>query len=114
VRTFNTEGPCNPKFHYTLPIEPRLPEIRGLIDASSYIVLHAPRQSGKTTLVRTLAERLTAEGKFAALYVSCEEATKLQTDDVRESQRRLLEAIADEAADALPAELRPPEWRDPP
>jgi hypothetical protein len=95
-----------------LPVEPRLPEARELIGQAEYFVLHAPRQTGKTTLVRTLAELLTAEGKFAALYVSCEEATKLQTDDVRESQWRLLEAIAEEAADTLPAELRPPEWPD--
>lgn len=110
MRKFNIEGPCLAEFDYMLPAEPRLPEVRGLIDDARYVVLHAPRQTGKTTLVRGLAEQLAASGEYAALYVSCEEATKAAADDLKEAQRILMDAIADEAAAQLPAELQPPEW----
>jgi len=48
-RRFNTAGPNQPDIHYTLDPEPRLPGLRALIDQREYFVLHAPRQSGKTT-----------------------------------------------------------------
>jgi predicted AAA+ superfamily ATPase len=36
-----------------------------------YFVVH-PRQTGKTTTLRALAEELTAAGEHAALHFSCE------------------------------------------
>ena len=56
MRFFNTAGPCDPAKHYMLPPERRLPGVRGLIDQEQYFVLHAPRQTGKTTSVRALAQ----------------------------------------------------------
>ncbi len=35
-------------------------------------MVHAPRQTGKTTALRALAQELTAIGRYAALYFSCE------------------------------------------
>jgi len=35
--------------HYMLPPEPRLPGALDLIDEGLYFVVHAPRQTGKTT-----------------------------------------------------------------
>src|SRR5215475_3023680 len=72
MRFFNTAGPCNPAKHYMLPPERRLPGVRGLIEQEQYFVLHAPRQTGKTTSVRALAQALASEGLYAALVVSCE------------------------------------------
>lgn len=69
---FNTAGPCDPAKHYMLPPERRLPGLRRLIDRELYFVVHAPRQSGKTTLFRTLAPALTESGRYAALLASCE------------------------------------------
>ena len=46
---FNTAGPCIPDEHYMLPALDRLPEIRHLIARRQYFVIHAPRQTGKTT-----------------------------------------------------------------
>jgi predicted AAA+ superfamily ATPase len=71
-RFFNTAGPCDPRIHYMLPPERRLPAVRGLIDQQHYFVLHAPRQSGKTTYLRSLAPALTSDGRLAALVASCE------------------------------------------
>jgi hypothetical protein len=72
LRHFNTAGPCVPALHYMLPALDRLPGIEGLVDRQGCFVLHAPRQTGKTTALRELAVRLTASGRFAALYASCE------------------------------------------
>lgn len=54
MRYFNTAGPCLPDRHYLVPPEPRLPDARGLIDRGHYFVVHAPRQTGKTTTLRQL------------------------------------------------------------
>jgi AAA ATPase domain len=106
---FNTAGPCFPDWHYMLAPEPRLPEARPLIDRGQYFVLHAPRQTGKTTTLLALAERLTAEGGYAALYFSCELAEVAGDDDVR-AQLDILAAIRQSVGfQRLPAELRPPD-----
>ena len=72
TRYFNTTGSCDPALHYTVASEQRLPEARRLAERGQYFVLHAPRQTGKTTLLRTLAKALNVEGRFAAVAFSCE------------------------------------------
>jgi hypothetical protein len=72
ARFFNTAGPCSPQDHYMLPSERRLPGLRRLVEQKLYFAVHAPRQSGKTTCLRTFAQSLTAEGNYAALLTSCE------------------------------------------
>jgi AAA domain len=96
-----------------VPPVPRFPEARELIDQQGYFVLHAPRQTGKTTTLRALAETLTAEGRYAALHFTCEEAA-VTGDDYGAGMRALLFAIRTAAADALPAELQPPPFPDAP
>ena len=60
MRKFNTTGPCFPDEHYMLPALDRLPGIRELVAGGNYFVVHAPRQTGKTTALKALArdERL--------------------------------------------------------
>ncbi len=106
MRRFNTAGPCNPEIHYTIPPLERLPSARTYIERGDYIVLHAPRQTGKTTTLRTLASALTAEGTYAALYFSCETAEPMQ-ENVLQAQLAIISAIIREADTALPSELRP-------
>ncbi len=72
TKWFNTAGPCKPNIHYTLPTSQRLPELKRLIDQENYFVIHAPRQTGKTTAMLTLAQELTASGKYTAIMVSVE------------------------------------------
>ncbi|MDR2615781.1 MAG: AAA-like domain-containing protein, partial [Oscillospiraceae bacterium] len=43
-----------------------------LIRDNQYFIIHAPRQSGKTTLLLELTRRLNAEGQYYALYCSLE------------------------------------------
>ena len=65
ARYFNTTGPCDPALHYALPAEDRLPELAPFFDRQQYFVLHAPRQTGKTTAMRAVAARLRSEGLAA-------------------------------------------------
>jgi DNA polymerase III delta prime subunit len=114
VRFFNTAGPCNPERHYMLHAEPRLPDAPGLIGRGQYFVVHAPRQTGKTTTLRALARSLTEEGDYAALHFSCETA-RPAGDDYAAAQRAVLDAIIREARIYLPEALRPPDpWPDAP
>jgi hypothetical protein len=50
----------------------RLEGVEQLIDKEQYFVIHAARQSGKTTYLQDLIKRLSAEGKYYALYCSLE------------------------------------------
>ena len=48
-KCFNIAGPCFPDEHYMLPALERLPGIMRIVEQRNYFVLHAARQSGKTT-----------------------------------------------------------------
>jgi hypothetical protein len=50
----------------------RLHGVEELIDMKQYFVIHAARQSGKTTYLGDLTQRLNASGKYYALYCSLE------------------------------------------
>jgi hypothetical protein len=52
----------------------RLHGVERLIDMEQYFVIHAARQSGKTTYLKDLARRLNASGEYYALYCSLETA----------------------------------------
>jgi hypothetical protein len=107
MRFFNTAGPCVEAWHYMLPAAERLPDAPLLVERGMYFVVHAPRQTGKTTTLMALAQQLTAAGKYAALHFTCE-AGEAAGDDYVAGQRAVLYAIRDAAAEKLPAELQPP------
>ncbi len=106
---FNTTGPCNPEWHYMVPAAERLPKARRLIDNGDYFVVHAPRQTGKSTTLQVIARDLTAEGEFAALHFSCETGEP-SGDNTASAQEAVLYAIRRRAELHLPAELQPPPW----
>ena len=60
-KMFNIAGPCIPGEHYLVPTLARLPQLDGLIAAKQFFVIHAARQSGKTTLLKALARNLTSK-----------------------------------------------------
>src|SRR5258708_159966 len=104
---FNTAGPCEPERHYMLPPERRLPEVRKLLDQAYYFVVHAPRQVGKTTTFRALAGSILAEGRYAALYTTCE-AAQAAGSDLEQGIAAVIATIRQDASFRLPIELRPP------
>jgi hypothetical protein len=109
VSFFNTAGPCDPAKHYMVPAAERLSDVSALIERELYLVVHAPRQTGKTTAIRALAKELTASGEYAALAFSCQAAGPAQ-DDYVAAQDAILGAIRQRALIDLPEELRPPAW----
>jgi hypothetical protein len=50
----------------------RLKGVEQLIDRNQYFVIHAARQSGKTTYLQDLTKRVNAAGRYYALYCSLE------------------------------------------
>ncbi|MCJ8282077.1 MAG: hypothetical protein MJK14_20100, partial [Rivularia sp. ALOHA_DT_140] len=79
-RWFNTAGPCKAEKHYMLPPTSRLPDLSMLIEQESYFVVHAPRQTGKTTAMLALAQQLTESGSYAAVMVSAEVGSAFNND----------------------------------
>ena len=71
-RHFNTAGPCVPGEHYMLDTRSRCGDLMELIDERKFFVIHAARQTGKTTLLNSLEQELNAGDRFRALYCSLE------------------------------------------
>lgn len=109
MRYFNTTGPCSPKRHYMLPAAERLPEACRHIARGQYFVMHAPRQTGKTTTLAELARQFTAAGDYVALHFSCEIGESFG-DDFAGVERVLLANIRRAGRIAgLAPELMPPD-----
>ena len=80
-KRFNVAGPCVAAKHYRLPPLERLPEVRQLVNEGDYFVIHAARQSGKTTFLRALVDAINAEGRLYALYCSLESLERVEDDE---------------------------------
>ncbi|MEA2060133.1 MAG: ATP-binding protein [Thermodesulfobacteriota bacterium] len=85
MRFFNTAGPVNSSDHYCLsPLERfDLEEIEMLISQKEYSVLHAPRQTGKTSSMLALVDYLNHQGQYRALYCNVETAQTAREDVAR-------------------------------
>jgi len=90
-----------------VPAADRLSEVRELVATNSYFVVHAPRQTGKTTSLMALCQEFTASGKYAALHFSCERAEAAR-EDYGAAEVAVIRAMEWEAEVALPEEVRPP------
>jgi len=96
-----------------IPADRRLPEAPRLVEQMGYFVVHAPRQTGKTTALRALAQDLTASGGHAALLFSCE-VGEAAGDDFGAAEAGILQEMRGRAELGLPPELQPPPWPDAP
>lgn len=109
AKFFNTSGPCVSGKHYMIDPQDRLLDlnlIQALIQDERYFLLHAPRQTGKTTQMIELAKQLNAIGEFIALYVNIETAQPFRnnvsaTNEVIVSQFKMATRLG------LPEPLRP-------
>ncbi|MDI6794483.1 MAG: AAA-like domain-containing protein [bacterium] len=95
MRFFNTAGPVRGEDHYCLPPLTRfnLAEILTLIDQKKYFVLHAPRQTGKTSTLLALMDYLNHEDTYRCLYVNVEMGQAAR-EDIREGLRAILSQMA--------------------
>ena len=107
TRFFNTGGSCRAELHYMLPAAERLPDVLALVESQAYFVLHAPRQTGKTTSMMALAVQLTATGRYAALHATCQTGA-MQRHDPAAASRIIAGNILRRAQLALPDHLQPP------
>ncbi|MDR1462104.1 MAG: ATP-binding protein [Azoarcus sp.] len=81
-RFFNNAGPIIPEDHYHIDMLSRVdwPEIRQLIAEKRYFVLHAPRQTGKTSTLLAMMKALSEEGRYACAYANIEAAQAARGD----------------------------------
>ena len=97
MRFFNTTGPVRAEEHYAIPPLSRLDleEILTLIRQRQYFVLHAPRQTGKTSALLALRDQLNsgAAGDFRAVYANLEDAHAFR-EDLEPAMRAILSVIA--------------------
>jgi hypothetical protein len=108
ARFFNTTGPCNPADHYMLPPEDRLvrAELDRYIDSKLYWVLHAPRQTGKTTFLQSWMRTINSGDQALSCYVTVERCQGLS--DVERAMPAICQAIRENAEMALGTAFVPP------
>jgi hypothetical protein len=105
-RWFNTAGPCKADIHYMLSPTQRLPQLEQLIAQENYFVIHAPRQTGKSTAMIALAQQLTESGQYTSVMVSVEVGSPFNHAP-HIAEEAILDAWYDTARVFLPTELRP-------
>jgi len=110
MRFFTTEGPVRAEDHYCLaPLERwDLAQVLGLVEQKKYFLLHAPRQTGKTTCLLSLAEYLNREGRYRALYVNIEGAQSAR-EQVEQGMAIICSALG-RAARLYLGDARPGDW----
>ena len=102
MRFFNTSGPIMAEDHYHVPPLSRfdLDEVLELVRQKRYFVLHAPRQTGKTTALGALQELLNEDGRYRCVYVNVE-AAQTAREDVGAAMQAILSLIGREAIHTL-------------
>ena len=110
-RFFNTSGPVVAEDHYCIPPLGRLEldEILRLIDAKRYFVLHAPRQTGKTSALLALRDLLNERGAYRCMYTNVEPGQTAR-GDVAAGMRVLLAELSEEALIALGDDFLDQTW----
>ena len=98
MRFFNTAGPVTQQDHYCIPPLGRfdLEKILALIAQKKYFVLHAPRQTGKTSSLLALQDKLNVGEQYRVVYVNVEVGQSAR-EDVAAAMRAILEQLALEA-----------------
>ena len=100
MRFFNTEGPVVARKHYCIPPLERVnvAELLAMIAQERYFVLHAPRQTGKTSALLALRDLLETggAGDYRCVYVNVE-AAQAVGEDVERAMRVILGEMGNSA-----------------
>ena len=90
--------------HYCIPPLERidLDRVLNLIHRKKYFTLHAPRQTGKTSALKALQDRLNsgAEGDYRCLHVNVE-AAQVAREDIERAISAILQVLAGTAQTVL-------------
>ena len=104
MRFFNTAGPMDAQDHYCIPPLERidLDYVLNLIHDEKYFILHAPRQTGKTSALKALQDHLNsgAEGDYRCLYVNVE-AGQAWRENIPMATEAILQVLAGSAQTVL-------------
>ncbi|MCP5055088.1 MAG: ATP-binding protein [bacterium] len=111
-RFFNTAGPVKSEKHYCIDPLSRvdLDEILSLLRQEKYFVLHAPRQTGKTSFLRSLMTYLNRGDMYTCLHINVESAQAAR-ENVKEGILSILDTLAEQALDALDDPFLKKNWR---
>ena len=112
MRFFNTAGPIKPDIHYDVPPLERvdLDEVLMLIEQQRYFVMHAPRQTGKTSVLLALMDELNGRGRYRCMYVNVEIGQSAR-EDVGAAMRAILSQLALRAERILGERIVEEVWR---
>ena len=116
MRFFNTAGVVRSDDHYAMPPLDRM-DVEALLEPvrdKQYFVLHAPRQTGKTSALIALHDLLNSGevGDFRCVNVDVD--AQVARDDAAEGRRAVLSSLADSAlllGEEYPAGVRFESWR---
>ena len=95
MKFFNTAGPVKEEKHYLLDPLSRvdLEELMSLINQEKYFVLHAPRQTGKTSMLRALMHRINRQGHYRCVYINVEQG-QVSREDIASAMAVILSELA--------------------
>ena len=104
MRHFNTAGPVRESQHYCIPPLSRvdLDDVLTLVRQEKYFVLHAPRQTGKTSTLLALREVLNGggAGAYRCVYANVE-AGQAAREDTGRAMRAILGHLSSQARSTL-------------
>lgn len=106
AKFFNTAGPIQPEIHYSVNPLNRIntDEIMMLIQQRKYFILHAPRQTGKTSCLLALRDYINASTNYYAVYVNVEGGQALR-NHVAEVNNVVITNIVSRAEDVISGNL---------
>lgn len=102
-RIFRIAGPIDPERHYFVPRRLDWDDLHRLIRNCEYFVLHAPRQSGKTTAILEFCAHLNSEGSYQALYINVESAQAAR-ENIKEALFAILRVLLQAIKTQMPHE----------
>ena len=115
MRFFNTTGPVEPADHYCVPPLERLDldAVLTLVRNKRYFVMHAPRQTGKTSTLLALRDLLNGggAGDYRCVYANVE-AGQAGREDTQRAMRAILGHLALVARVTLRDEFVDRIWSD--
>jgi len=104
-RFFNTAGPQTPQAYTIDPLTRiDLDDVLTLIRQQRYFVLHAPRQTGKTSCLLALRDYLNERGEYVAVYANVE-GGQASRNDVQSVVKSTVDTLAEQFRGILKSDL---------
>ncbi len=103
-KRFCIAGPIIPSIHYFIPRRLDWQKIDQLIEGMNYFVLHAPRQSGKTTAIEEYINHMNTHGTYKVLYLNIEDAQAAR-DNIAEALLAIVSILKDSIQEKFPEDI---------